>query len=317
MTLLDRYLHAIRTALPKDQPSDDIVAEIADDLQSQFDERESAVGRTLSEDEQCEIIKAYGHPRSIAARYSKVQYLIGPQLLPFYWSTLTLIVTAIVAIELLAGGISAVATHNGLRFFDAMDAAFHSLPWIFTFVTIAFALGERAQGTDGRSFAAGISRWDPRKLPAPSAQPPVQRGSALVEFIANFIMLLVVLDAPGPHRIPLDAIAAGVLRDMHIILTPAWHGTYVGLAIATALLAASAIATFIQPRLAAMHEFVRALASAVTIIGFALTLQAGPLIEPASPLNTIFVYALGASIAIAAMQIAWSIRVLVRTPRLA
>nr|MDQ2681812.1 hypothetical protein [Candidatus Eremiobacteraeota bacterium] len=108
MTMRDRYLYAVRSNLAKGSVADDIVAEISDELQSQADEREAALGRSLTEDEWASLIKAYGHPRVVAARYSRVQYLIGPALLPFYWSTLSLVATIVVAIELLGGSISAI-----------------------------------------------------------------------------------------------------------------------------------------------------------------------------------------------------------------
>ncbi|MBV9270503.1 MAG: hypothetical protein JO165_05370, partial [Candidatus Eremiobacteraeota bacterium] len=49
MTILDRYLYAVRNNLPKDQPGDDIVAEIGDDLRSQIEEREKTLGRPLTD----------------------------------------------------------------------------------------------------------------------------------------------------------------------------------------------------------------------------------------------------------------------------
>src|SRR5690348_2438397 len=100
MTLLDRYLYAVETNLPKDQAAGDIVAEIGEDLQSQMDELASVLGRPLTEEEQSQIIKAYGHPQVVAARYGRVQYLLGPDLLPFYWSALRLVASIVVAIEL-------------------------------------------------------------------------------------------------------------------------------------------------------------------------------------------------------------------------
>ena len=50
-TILDRYLYAVAKALPKQLADGDIVAEIADDLQSQIDEREATAGRPLTDDE--------------------------------------------------------------------------------------------------------------------------------------------------------------------------------------------------------------------------------------------------------------------------
>lgn len=312
MTMLDRYLYAVQSSLSKDQAAGDIVAEIGDDLQSQMEEREVALGKALTDDERAALIKAYGHPRVVAARYSSVQHLIGPELLPFYWSTLRLVATIVVAIELIGGAVSSLVSHNGALFFGALAAAWNSLIWIFGIVTVVFALSERVPQRDGHHFGTP-SRWDPRRLPAPGACPPAPRSSTLAEFIANFIALLVLLDAAGPHHIPLDILLANALADMHATLTPAWHAAYIGTVAGTALVAISAIAVFVQPHLTALRETARALAGAVVIVGIAFTLQAGPWVQPADgALNAGALYALVAALVILGIQVTMSVRALLR-----
>lgn len=311
-SMLDRYLYAVQNDLPKDQPAADIIAEIGDDLQSQMDERSATLGRPLTEEEQAALIKAYGHPRIVAGRYNRVQYLVGPETFPFYFSTLRLVLVVVVTIELLAGAISSLVTHNGFLFFEALGAAWNSLIWIFGIVTVVFALGERTH--DRASFLNSL-KWDPRRLPAPNAWPPVPRTSSMAEFIANFLALLVLLDAAGPHHIPLDAVVASMLQAMQSSLTPAWHGAYIGTIAGSALLAASALAAFVRPQLGAVHEGVRVLASAVTIAGIAFTLQAGPWIQSPDPrLNTVALYFLVAVLVVLLVQIAVSARALLRKP---
>lgn len=315
MTMLDRYLYAVQNGLPKDQPAGDIVAEIGDDLQSQMEERASAVGRPLTEDEQAALLLAYGHPRVVAARYGGAQYLIGPELLPYYWSALRTVATIVIAVELLGGAIGALVSHHGILFFSALGAAWNSLIWIFGIVTIIFAVNERVQARGGRSIGLVLFRWDPRRLPAPGARPPTPRSSSIAEFIANCIALLVLLDATGTHHVPLDIIIANALRDAHATLTPAWYAARIGGIAGTALVAASALAVFVRPSLAAMHELVRAIASAAVIAGIALTLQAGPWVEPANgSLNTTALYTLVAALVILVVQLIISVRTLQRKP---
>jgi hypothetical protein len=47
MDLLDRYVSAVKTYLPADQ-QDDIGKELSANIQSEMDDRESALGRPLS-----------------------------------------------------------------------------------------------------------------------------------------------------------------------------------------------------------------------------------------------------------------------------
>lgn len=84
MDMLETYLDAVAAQLPRDT-SDDITAELRDTLLSQFEDREEALGRPLSDDEREAVLRAMGHPLVVAARYRKgPQMLIGPELFP-YW----------------------------------------------------------------------------------------------------------------------------------------------------------------------------------------------------------------------------------------
>ncbi|MBV9269726.1 MAG: hypothetical protein JO165_01430, partial [Candidatus Eremiobacteraeota bacterium] len=260
------------------------------------------------------IIKLYGHPRVVAARYGSAQYLIGPDLLPFYWSTLSVATSIVIGFELIVGAISALASHNGVRFFDAMSAAWNSLIWIFGIVTVVFALLERAPQRKGERPNLPFMRWDPRRLPPASVHAPVRRSSAIAEFIANFIALLVLLDAGGAHHVPLDSLLAGAMQQMHVGLTPAWSGAYIGTIAGTALIAVSAIAVFLVPRLTLLHEFVRIVASICVIAGLGVTLRAGTLLQGATErINTAVSYALICAIVILGAQIAVSLRAMLRS----
>jgi hypothetical protein len=312
MTILNRYLYAVQKALPKELATSDVVAEIAEDLQSQIDEREAALGHPLSDDEIARLIKAYGHPKVVAARYERVTYLIGPDAFPFYRSALGLVATVVVAIELIGGGIAALFAHDGTLFFSALEAAWKSLIWIFGIVTIVFALAERSPNGAG-ALIGRFFKWDPQHLPDPGARPPAPRGATLIEFIVNFLVLLALLDAAGPRHVPLDELLSGVLATMHATLTPSWQALYVGAIAGTALLALGAIVVFLQPRLSALLESARALSSAAVIAGVAITLHDGPWIQsPDGSLNTIALYTLVSALVVLAIQLTVSVNSLLR-----
>ena len=312
MTIIDRYLFAVQKALPKELGESDVVAEIADDLHSQVEAREAAAGRPLTDDEVASVVKAYGHPRVVAARYEHVTYLIGPQAFPFYRSALGFVATIVVAIELIGGGVAALLAHDGSLFFSALEAAWKSLIWIFGIVTIVFALAERSPSGAG-ALIARFYKWDPRRLPDPGARPPAPRGSTLIEFVVNFLVLLALLDAAGPHHVPLDGLVAGVLATMHATLTPSWQALYVGAIAGTALLALGAIVVFVQPRLSALLESVRAISSVAVIAGVAFTLHAGPWVQsPDGALNTIALYALVSALVVLSIQVTVSVNSLLR-----
>jgi len=68
MELLDRYLQAVRFWLPRAQQKD-IIEELGDDIRSQVEDKESAQGRPLTEDEMVALLYQTGHPMRVAVRY--------------------------------------------------------------------------------------------------------------------------------------------------------------------------------------------------------------------------------------------------------
>jgi len=72
MELIDRYLQAVKFWLPKDQRQD-IIAELSEYLRSQFEERESALGRKLTDGDVEQMLKparppAAGRRKVLAAK---------------------------------------------------------------------------------------------------------------------------------------------------------------------------------------------------------------------------------------------------------
>ena len=86
MTLIDRYLRAVRDHLPR-PGQDDIIEELSDNLRSRFEDEEASRGRPLAEAEEVAILREFGHPMAVAARYRGDERtvtfgrrLIGPEL---------------------------------------------------------------------------------------------------------------------------------------------------------------------------------------------------------------------------------------------
>src|ERR1700744_4678583 len=105
MELIDRYLQAVKSALPARQ-RDAIVKELSGDLMSLVEERESRLGRSLNEDEQAALLKQFGPPAQLAGRYRKQQYLIGPALYSIYWKVLG----AALAVALIVLAVASIVT---------------------------------------------------------------------------------------------------------------------------------------------------------------------------------------------------------------
>jgi hypothetical protein len=166
MDLIERYLAAVRQNLPTDK-ADDIIAELHDDLATRKEMREERKGRPLTRDELTTLLRELGHPLVIASRYRSQQYLIGPEIFPFYLFGLRIVLT-IGAILLVAIGL--ISTPLGDRNVVEMFVGITSDLWGFFFasvaiVTLGFALFERYGGPVDQ-----LIRWTPEHLPAPLAR---------------------------------------------------------------------------------------------------------------------------------------------------
>jgi hypothetical protein len=180
MELLDRYLQAIEFWLPKRQKKD-IIAELSEDLRSQIEEKENALGRKLQEGEVEVILKRCGSPLSVASRYLPQQYLIGPRLFPIYRFVLIVLVMGCIIPRCLIwlGFLIADPAHRGYLHMENLGA---TVLYFAFFTTLAFAIVERS----GVKLQ-GLDTWNPRKLPLVRDPNRISRSGPLFEIAAAVI----------------------------------------------------------------------------------------------------------------------------------
>ncbi|MGA3026573.1 MAG: hypothetical protein ABSF98_17560 [Bryobacteraceae bacterium] len=221
MELLDRYLNAVRYWLPGAQ-QEDIIAELGDDIRSQIEERESALGRKLDEADLAALLKERGHPMLMAGRYMPQRSLIGPVLYPAYLAVLRVVLlwvmvpvfVLIVGPVLVATTASPVAASIQTLWNLAMAAVFG-----VGVITVIFAIVERRGLRD-------LLKWDPRKLPRlpktkpiPDAARPIPRATAIAELVFSVIFIGVCLEATR-YRAGFD------LDIVHVTPAPVWSIVY-------------------------------------------------------------------------------------------
>jgi len=61
MELIDRYLQSVKWMLPRKQ-QDDVIRELYDEILSPVEEKEDALGRPLTEDEQVALLSRWATP---------------------------------------------------------------------------------------------------------------------------------------------------------------------------------------------------------------------------------------------------------------
>jgi len=159
MELIDRYLQSVKSALPKRQ-QEDVVRELTDEVLSRVEEREDALGRPLTEDEQVTLLKQLGHPWLLASRYRKQRYLIDPSIFAVYWIVLRLILV-VVFFAMALGAVAQAATGQG---FGAALKILFEYPMaalkVFAWVTLVFVILDIVQAK--LNF---FDKWNPRSLP--------------------------------------------------------------------------------------------------------------------------------------------------------
>ncbi len=159
MEMIDRYLQAVRFALPAAQ-RDDIIKELRDSILSQIEEQEAGLGRPLNEDEQVDLLKELGSPMHLASRYRKQQHMIGATMFPIYWKVLK----ASLGLAFLVLAAASIATAAAGKTFSESLGVLSHYPsvalMVFAWITLVFSalefFGARFHVSD---------RWDPRKLP--------------------------------------------------------------------------------------------------------------------------------------------------------
>jgi hypothetical protein len=139
MELLDRYLQAVRKQLPS-RRQNDIIAELRANMESQIEDKESELGRPLTQGEFDDFLRKMGHPMVVAWRYQPQQYLIGPTLFPLYLYVLRVtLLWAFIINMIIAAVVTPLTTPSG----GAVIAAVFRTPGILfqiaAWMTLAFA----------------------------------------------------------------------------------------------------------------------------------------------------------------------------------
>lgn len=263
MDMIDRYLAAIARRLPADKATD-IVAEIRDDLLTRIEVREDRQGRALDRNEISALIKDVGHPLIVAARYRPHQYLVGPDVYPFFEFSLR------IALMLVAAWVIVSAT-LGIVFGNepAMRAIGHAIgeTWGGAFsavgiVTVAFLVLERAGFPNDR-----LLKWQPEDLPAVADKQPSPWESALEITVGAACILWWV----GLIHVPISTNIHGLRIDA----APIWAALWVPiLALLVARLLLSLI-NLVRPRWKVVRTLLSVGTTVAALMLLALAYEAG------------------------------------------
>lgn len=278
MELLDRYLAAVRFWLPKGQRAD-ILAELTEDIRAQVEDRESGLGRKLTDAELTELLQKRGSPYRVAARFLPQRYLIGPAFFPVY----TLILKAIGLFYLLPWFVAWLfmvaflpayrAAHPGWDILAPLGELGGRAVYSFTFATLGVWIAQRSAERTGI-----VDRWDKTWNPAllAEAKDPlrVNRGEWMGQIFGNLVFALYWVSV---FRLP-------TIPDLRLEFAPILAHTFYWPVLVLALAgAALSVWNVVRPRWTRRRLFVWLGIESLEIVQMAILLSAGPLVLLALP----------------------------------
>jgi hypothetical protein len=205
--LIDRYVMEVGRRLPQKQRAD-VQLELRSALQDSLDERGLDADKEADEAKIVELLKEFGKPGHVAEGYGARNFLIGPELQPFYWWVLRIAAFGVSIAFLVQLVIAAVnQTDFATLVGSTIGGLFNSLLVSFAMVTIIFAVLERYM--PGLHLPA--REWDPRELPEIT---PKGNEVDRLEFILEVVFTSVFISVINllPHwQVPADLAIAGEL----------------------------------------------------------------------------------------------------------
>jgi len=196
MELLDRYISAVGSRLPRKNRAD-IEAEIRSTLEDMIDDRSKKAGRPMDEALVAEVLKAYGSPEKVAATYQPERYLIGPRLYPIFMLVVKIVLIVLTVLALIGLGVglsTGVADLPSLAktVGRAFAEYFGSITTGLGSIMIVFAILERVlPAVEFESKAEKSGEWDPYSLPKEPASDAVGLWEPVLAIVFTVIAIVI------------------------------------------------------------------------------------------------------------------------------
>jgi hypothetical protein len=166
MKYIDLYLQEVERRLPL-RNREDILREIRSTLMDMIDDHNPDQDQPADEETIKSVLQEFGSPRQVAQRYSKHNYLIGPNLYPIYLQVLKIVLIIVAGFNVL-GLIIAIASQTAVdsnlieAIAETLAGLFSSLFGAFGMVTLSFAAIERT--TSDKLKVKIEQEWKPEDL---------------------------------------------------------------------------------------------------------------------------------------------------------
>lgn len=200
---IDRYVAEVGRMLPAATRAD-VELEMRSLIEEEVDARSGPTGDRGRDEIVLDVLRTFGHPQKMAARYGAQQYLIGPALYPTFLTVLRIVLAVFLGLNLLALTIAIGVEQERPNLAEAFGDLINSLIQGGGMVVLVFALIERFnRAALDKAFASG--GWDPRSLPEAEDKDRVKIGETIAGIAFTIAALLVInlyLDQLGFYFAP-------------------------------------------------------------------------------------------------------------------
>ncbi len=288
MPPLDHYLSNLAKLLPADQ-REDILRELSEDVQSEVEEKESELGRSLTESEQLELLKRRGNPMQVAAGYAQNKgtlafgpQIIGPVLFPFYIRVLTF---NLGLTFLIVGAIFSALSLSGqpFRLADLFSSVMLQILIQLTAVTAIFAFVENRfsryphdwnqQDFENNLQAAIRERIQKNLLPK---KQEVSRFDSIAVLVATSVALLWFQSLWAKPFLVFGPAASW------IAFAPVWHRIYVPVVLIMLAVVVRACVNIAQPDWVRFRDVMAVILNVAGLAVIYVLIFAGTWVIPAS-----------------------------------
>lgn len=182
MELIERYLSEVGRYLPR-QNRKDILGEMRSAL---ADALEDQAGENPTREQTIEMLRTFGEPRKVAARYyPEGQYLIGPTLYPLFRLVSGIALAAVLGAQIIAWLAAYFFAGQAIDVLATSAGLVSSLPSTLGWVLIVFIILQRFDVRPDEDEKT----WDPASLPVAEDHEEVSRAERVAGIIFQSIVL--------------------------------------------------------------------------------------------------------------------------------
>jgi hypothetical protein len=182
---VDRYVQEVGRLVPA-KKRNDIELEIRSLIEDELDALPHG-DPAATEAATLEILRSFGRPSTMAARYGATQVLIGPALYPTFVVVLRIVIAVMFGLSLLGVAVAIAVDGAPVSLFDTLGNLMASIFQGAGVVVLIFAILERINGVQD---AAQSAQWDPRSLPPVEVGDRIKWGEMVTEITFSILAIV-------------------------------------------------------------------------------------------------------------------------------